>query len=73
MSNFQVKNEEVEKLLNNIGHVLKDVMPEGWGFTVMMFDMDTTTGSMFYLSSAQRADMIEAMKEFIKKNEDGEV
>jgi hypothetical protein len=74
MSGFEVRNDEVEKVLRGIGNTLKPVMPEGWGFTVLMFDYsDTPDGSMFYLSSAKREDMIKAMKEFIAKNENGEL
>ena len=66
-SDFQIKNEEMEKRLKDLGDVIKKGMPPGWGFTLMMFDYNTTEGSMFYISSAARGDMIKAMQEFIKK------
>jgi hypothetical protein len=65
---FEVKNETIQKLLKDVGHTLKDLMPKGWSFTLMMFDTDTTDGSMFYISGAKREDMIKAMEEFIQKN-----
>lgn len=69
-SNFEVKNDVIEKALKALGDQIKGFLPKGWGFTLMLFDTDTTRGSMFYISSANRDDMIKAMKEFIKKNEE---
>lgn len=68
MSNFKVHNPEIEEHIRKVGRLIKDSMPDGWGFTVLMFDLNTTKGSMFYLSSAERKSMIEAMEEFIAKN-----
>lgn len=67
--NLEVRNEEIEKLLRVVGLTIKDIMPKGWGFTVLMFDYGDH-GNMFYMSSAEREDMIKAMKEFIAKNSD---
>lgn len=64
---FQVKNALIEEQLKRIGREIKEKMPENWGFTIMMFDLNTNSGSMFYLSSAERGDMIKAMQEFISK------
>lgn len=68
MDNFEIKNADIESRLRDIGETLKKRVPEGMGFTVLMFDYGAG-GAMFYLSSAQRADMINSMKEFIKKQE----
>lgn len=69
MSNFDVKNPQIEEVLRKVGEVIKEMTPPGWGFTVLLFDVNTTKGSMFYLSSARREDMVKAMKEFIEKND----
>lgn len=65
---FEVKNETIQKLLKDVGHKISELMPKGWSFTLMMFDTNTTLGSMFYISGAKRENMIKAMEEFIKKN-----
>jgi hypothetical protein len=74
---FEVRNEEVEQKLREIGRMVKSAMPEGFGFTLMIFsykggydERDRPLGSMFYMSSAERHTMIEAMREFIAKNEE---
>ncbi len=64
---FQIKNETAQLALREIADVVKGRTPSGMGFAVFMFDYGEN-GAMFYASSAQRADMIEAMKEFIAKN-----
>lgn len=64
---FEVRNAEVEEKLRDMGHTLKGQMPEGFGFTLMIFSYQP--GSMFYISSAERDTMIEAMREFIRKHE----
>lgn len=66
-ANFKVRNEEAEKALASIGKILKELCPAGMGFAFLLFDYGEE-GDMFYCSSAQRDDMIKAMKEFIEKN-----
>lgn len=67
MSTFNVRDEKAEKILKEIGGVLKDQMPEGYGFSLLIFPFGEG-GGMFYISSAERADMIKAMEEFIENS-----
>ncbi len=71
MEDYKIDNPEIKKKLRELAEKLKGEMPKGWGFTLLMFDYqeEGEEGSMFYISSAQRADMIKVMKEFIWKNE----
>jgi len=66
---FQVENDQIKKLLRDIGLTLGSQMPPGWGFTLLIFEYVKASGeasSMFYISSARRADMRKAMQEFLK-------
>lgn len=63
---FEVRSEEAEKALREIGEYIKGMVPAGMGFSLLLFDYGPD-GSMFYMSSAKREDMIKAMKEFISK------
>ena len=65
-SSFEVENKEVEAMLKDIGKTLHGIMPEGFGFTLLMFSFGEN-GSTFYISDAQRDDMLKAMQEFIDK------
>jgi hypothetical protein len=53
-----------------MGDVLKGAVPEGVGFAVLIFDFGAG-GNLAYVSNAQRADMVKAMREFITKVEAG--
>jgi hypothetical protein len=44
----------------------KDAMPPGYGFSLLMFGF-SPNNELFYVSSAQREDMIRTMQEFIQK------
>jgi hypothetical protein len=67
---FEVRNPEVEEKLREIGRGLKESMPTGFGFALLIFSYEGgKTGSMFYMSSAERDSMIAAMREFIQKHE----
>lgn len=63
---FQVRDETAETVLRDIGRIIKDALPPHLGFTLLIYDYGEG-GNMFYLSSAQREDMINSMKEFIEK------
>ena len=65
---YEIKNEDIEALLKELGSDLKKRMPAGWGFNLLIFRYGEG-GSMFYISSAQRNDMLKAMREFIDKFE----
>ena len=61
---FEVRNEEAEKMLAEIGRLLKSACPKGYGFSLLVFSFGEG-GNMFYSSNARREDMIRAMQEFI--------
>ena len=65
---FEVRNEEAEKMLKEIGTLLKQACPPGFGFQLLVFSFGSG-GSMFYCSNAERDGMIAAMREFIQKFE----
>ena len=65
---YEIENAQVEGILKEIGGQLGAKMPAGFGFNLLIFSFGEG-GSMFYISNAQRQDMIESMKEFIEKQE----
>jgi uncharacterized protein (DUF779 family) len=67
IEDYQVRNPEIEGKLKGIGGIIGKTLPKGWGFTLLIFDYNTTKGSMFYISNGQRKDVIKAMIEFISK------
>lgn len=64
--NYEAFNEEIEVLLKEIGHLIGGKLPKGWGFNLMLFDFGNK-GNLFYISNAERQDVIKTMREFIKK------
>lgn len=59
----------VKEKLNQIGTEVDKRIPEGWGFAVLVFpfgnaDEDRT---LMYVSNAERANIVEAFKEWIQK------
>lgn len=65
---FEIKNEQMETMLKEYGRKIWATLPNGVGFTLFLYDYGED-GSMFYLSTSERADMILALKEFIRKQE----
>ena len=51
--------------MNAVAEVLAEMMAPGYGFTLLVFKLGTSDGRMNYISSAERGDMITAMKELI--------
>jgi hypothetical protein len=60
---FEVQDPEIEKLMRDLGRSLKKDMPLGWGFTLLIFSYDGE--GFFYISSAERASMMEALQEMM--------
>lgn len=65
---MEVRNPEAEEALRKIAENIKTMTPDGMGFTIMLFDLEGAgDNAMFYMSSAERGDMVKAMKEFISR------
>lgn len=71
LPSYEVHHAGAERKLREIGNMLKDVMPSGMGFALFIFDYgdEDDKGSVFYLSSADRGDMVKMLREFIAKQE----
>lgn len=64
----ELDNPPIRELLRKLAEKLGSQMPEGWGFTLLLFEYDPGH-SLFYISSAQRQDMVRAMREFLQRNQ----
>jgi hypothetical protein len=70
---YQVKNDEIQKTLKDMGTTIGGALPKGWGFTLMLFNFGeggNPGDAMFYISNAERSTMIESMEEFITKQKE---
>jgi hypothetical protein len=65
---YEVHHAGAERALRVIAGAIDEEMPPGFGFALFIFDYGEH-GNMFYISSAQRDDMVKTLKEFIAKQE----
>lgn len=65
--NMSIRNPEMEQLMRQLAAVIKDQLPEGWGFNLFLFQFGEN-GALFYISDAERSDVINAMKEYVRRN-----
>lgn len=64
----------MEKVNREVGGLIGAAIKEsggGYGFALFMFSFNDES-EMTWISNAERADMIKALKEFIQKAESGE-
>ncbi len=67
---YEVQDQEIEALLQELGNGMAARMPKGWGFTLCLFTYGEG-GSMFYISSAKREDMRKSLIELVEKLQGG--
>lgn len=65
---YKVKNSIIQKLIKELGIWLNSKCPPGWGFSLLIFSFGDS-GNLFYISNAQREDMVATMKQFIAEQE----
>jgi hypothetical protein len=65
---FQIRHAGAERALREIGDGIRSKVPPGFGFGLFIFEFGDH-GSMFWISNAQRPDMIKALREWIAKNQ----
>ncbi len=58
---------EMRRLLQRLGGQIGSALPEGWGFNLLLFTYGEG-GSLFYISSAEKSDVLALMREYIKRN-----
>lgn len=69
MDREQPIEPRAQEQMRALADVIKAVTPPGFGFALLMFPYDGNDGRMNYISSARRADMLRALKEFVGRNE----
>jgi hypothetical protein len=65
---FEVENEAVMATLNQIATSIGGSLDKGWGFTLLLFEYGAD-GTMFYISSAERGDVVKTVREWLEKQE----
>jgi hypothetical protein len=58
---------EMRPILQELGGRIGADLPAGWGFNLLLFQYGAG-GSLFYISSAERQDVIAVMREYIARN-----
>ena len=69
---FEVRNARIESELKGLGKTIAGKLPDGWGFALLIFSFGDG-GSTFYISNAQRDDMVKAMHEFMERQSNGRI
>lgn len=71
---YQVRNEDVERRLRTMASLIEDDLPDGWAFGLFLVPFGANEaapkgkGSVFWISNAERAGMIDAVKGWIEDN-----
>jgi hypothetical protein len=55
---------EMKLLMNKIAQIINSQLPKGWGFALFLMQYGAD-GTMTYISSAERQDIVNAMREWI--------
>lgn len=65
------EEEHIKGKLQNIAQNIDKELPEGFGFALLTFkfNAEPDTSNLMYVSNANRADIVKAMKEWIEKTE----
>ena len=67
MQNFEVRNDALERILRETDHQLA-ILPKGYGFALFLFNFGPE-GATFYISNAQREDIVRLLEDFIERVE----
>ena len=59
-----LNREDLEKTCRGYADAFQDVVPEGVGFAIFLFDFGEA-GNTAYVSTAKREDMVKLLKEWL--------
>lgn len=63
------EREDAERMLTEIGKMIRASMPSGMGFVLMMTAFDDPAGMAFYTSNCDRRDICVLMRKFLQRHE----
>lgn len=63
---FEIKNDEIQTVLQDIGGKIGSQLPKGWGFTLAIASYGEK-GSTFYISNVEREGSIKMLQELTAK------
>lgn len=63
---FAFHDPAIRDQLRDVGREIRDRLPVGWGFLLMLFQYGEG-GGLFYMSSAERADVLQVLEEFKRR------
>lgn len=69
---YEVENDAVRKVMNQIAQRIGGALDTGWGFLLMLFSYDDSKvegGGLFYISSAERGEVAKMVREWLAKQE----
>ena len=61
------KKEVTPEIMQECAKLLKSIMPDGYGFTLILFETNQQPTKMHYISDAERNDMKVSLKELLNK------
>lgn len=58
----------IRPVLQELGARISSVLPDAWGFTLLLFPFGepATEGGTFYIANAERSDVLNIMRQFIR-------
>lgn len=62
------ETNDVRERMQETARTIASILPPGTGFVLLAFDFGEN-GRMEYISNGERKDIVQAMKEFIRKTE----
>lgn len=65
---YEVQDPRIKNILMDMARILGREVPSGWGFTLFLFSFGPG-GHLFYISSANREDMISTINEWLAHQE----
>lgn len=70
MSTHGPVEQEIREQMQAVGEAVSMFLPDGYGFTLLIFRTgDVEDGRMNYMSTANREDMLVALKELVANME----
>lgn len=66
----KLNRQQLEETCRGYADAFRDVVPDGVGFTIFLFDFGTG-GNTAYVSSADRADMVRLIEEWLRRQKGG--
>ena len=66
-NHYDVRDKVIEDKMKELATKISSFLPKSWGFNLLIFEYNQKDGAVFYISSAEKQNVIEMLEKEVER------